>query len=157
MYAFEPNPDAFAVLRKRFGAAGNVELHQQAVLDREGIARLYLHVDARSDPVGASSGSSILPFKGNVDRETYVDVEAVDLSSFLMQLGRPVEVLKIDVEGAECPIVHRLLDTGAIERVSIVLVEFHDRHIPELVPEYAALRERLDREGLAGRVLTDWH
>ncbi len=156
VYAFEPNPDAFAVLSDRFGAAQNVELRHQAVLDHEGVARLYLHVDARADPVAASSGSSVLPFKGNVDRETYVDVEAVDLSEFVLQLDRPVKVLKIDVEGAECPIIHRLLDTGAIERVNTVFVELHDRHIPELVPEYDFLRERLDREGLADRILTDW-
>jgi FkbM family methyltransferase len=156
VYAFEPNPDAFAVLVERFGTAPNVELHHQAVLDHGGTARLYLHVDAAANPVGASAGSSVLPFKGNVDAETYVDVEAVDLSEFVLQLDRYVKVLKIDVEGAECPIVHRLLDTGAIERVGTVLVELHDRHIPELVPEYDLLRKRLARGGLADRILTDW-
>ena len=36
------------------------------------------------------------------------------------------------------------------------LVELHDRHIPELQPENQRLRERLVREGLTDRVLTDW-
>ncbi len=156
VHAFEPNPHAFVALQERFQANPDVELHQRAVLDHAGTARLYLHVDADVDPLGASRGSSVLPFKGNIDAETWVDVAAVDLSEFVLQLARPVKVLKIDVEGAECPIVNQLLDTGAIERVTTVLVELHDRHIPELVPQYDLLRERIEREGLTERVRTDW-
>ncbi len=156
VHSFEPNPDAFAVLAERFGDTSNVELHRQAVLDRPGRVRLYLHVDALDDPVRASVGSSVLPFKGNVDEERYVEVDAIDLSQFVLELPGRVKVVKIDVEGAECPIVNRLIDTGAIERTETVLVELHDRHIPELRRDYEALRERLGREGLADRVLTDW-
>ena len=156
VYAFEPNPQAFAVLARRFGDASNVELRQEAVLDRAGTVRLYFHVDAAADPVGASTGSSVLPFKGNVDPTSYVDVEALDLSEFVLRLERPVRLLKLDVEGAECPIVHRLIDTGAIERIDVALVELHDRHISELRGDYEALRDRLARAGLADRVYTDW-
>ncbi|MGH3065714.1 MAG: FkbM family methyltransferase, partial [Gaiellaceae bacterium] len=84
------------------------------------------------------------------------EVEAIDLSQFVLDLDRDVRVLKIDIEGAECPVVHRLLDTGAIERVGTVFVELHDRHIPELRGENDRLRERLSREGLEQRVVTDW-
>jgi FkbM family methyltransferase len=156
VHAFEPNPAAFATLAERFAGVPSVVLHPQAVLERAGPVRLYLHVDAVDDPVGASVGSSVLPFKGNVDEERYVEVEAIDLSEFVLALPGPVKILKIDVEGAECPIVDRLIDTGAIERVETVLVELHDRHIPELGRDYAALRERLRQEGLESRVLTDW-
>ena len=112
VHAFEPNPHAFSVLAERFGDAPNVELHDRAVLDRAGATRLHLHVDAEHDPLGGSIGSSVLPFKGNVDAENYVQVEAIDLSEFVLELEQPVKLVKIDVEGAECPIVHRLLDTG---------------------------------------------
>jgi FkbM family methyltransferase len=156
VHAFEPNPDAFAKLSERCVRMPNVELHPRAVLDRDGPTRLYLHVDAVRDPVGASVGSSVLPFKGNVDPDAYVEVEAVDLAGFVLGLDRPVKVVKIDIEGAECPVVHRLLDTGAIDRIGTVLVELHDRHIPELVRDNDLLRERLAREGLSERVLTDW-
>jgi FkbM family methyltransferase len=156
VHAFEPNPAAFATLSERFADVPRVALHPQAVLDRAGTVRLYLHVDAADDPVGASVGSSVLPFKGNVDREHYVEVEAVDLSEFVLALPGPVKLMKIDVEGAECPIVNRLVDSGAIDRIETVVVELHDRHIPELSRDFASLRERLRREGLESRVLTDW-
>lgn len=156
VHAFEPNPDAYAVLEERFDGVENVELHRQAVLDHAASVRLYLHVDASSDPVGASIGSSLIESKGNVDTDRYIDVEAIDLAEFVLGLGRPVRVLKLDVEGVECPIVHRLLDTGAVDRVGTMFVELHDRHIPQLRADNDRLRERLRDEGLTGRVLTDW-
>ena len=157
VHAFEPNPHAFAVLSRRFADRSNVVLHPRAVLDRAELVRLYLHVDAPRDPVPASVGSSLLRTKGNVDPDRYVEVEAIDLAAFVLELDRPVKVLKLDVEGVECPIVHRLIDLGAIERIGTVLVELHDRHIPQLRAENDGLRERLAREGLAGKVQTDWH
>jgi FkbM family methyltransferase len=156
VHAFEPNPDAYAVLEKRFEGVANVELHREAVLDHAASVRLYLHVDASSDPLGASIGSSLLESKGNVDSDRYVDVEAIDLADFVFALKRPVSVLKLDVEGVEGPIVHRLLDTRAVDRVGTMLVELHDRHMPQLRAEYERLRDRLRDEGLTDRVLTDW-
>jgi FkbM family methyltransferase len=156
VHAFEPNPDAYAVLERRFARTETVHLHPQAVLDRVGVARLYFHVDAVHDPVGASIGSSVLEFKGNVDAGRFVDVETIDLAEFVLALDEPVKVLKLDVEGVEGPIVDRLLDTGAIDRVATTVIELHDRHIPELRADYDRLRARLEREGLSERVLTDW-
>lgn len=156
VHAFEPNPDAYAVLEERFAGREAVRTYRQAVLDRAGLARLYFHVDAARDPVSASIGSSLLELKGNVDAERFVEVETIDLAEFILALRDPVKVLKLDVEGAECPIVHHLLDTGAIDRVEISVIELHDRHIPELRAENDRLRERLEREGMSERVLTDW-
>ena len=68
-----------------------------------------------------------------MNSSTFVEVEAIDLAAFVLRLDSPVEVVKIDVEGVECAIVHRLIDSGAIERVGTLLVELHDRHIPEPV------------------------
>lgn len=156
IHSFEPNPDAFEALEKRVGALPNVHLYPLAVLDRDGPVRLYLHRRAGEDPLRWSPGSSLLPFKGNVDVDAHVDVEAVDLSRFVLELERPVRLVKIDVEGVEHAIVHRLIDSGAIERIETVLVEVHDAHVPELRAETARLRERLLAEGLEAKVRTDW-
>ena len=45
---------------------------------------------------------------------------------------------------------------GALRRLRPSALKLHDRHIPELVADYDRLRERLEREGLSERVLTDW-
>ena len=155
VYAFEPNPAAFHVLERRFAGRPAVHCLQKAVAAMAGTSRLYLHVDANDDPVGWSAGSSLLQEKPNVDPGTCIEVETVDLDAFLAGLGRPVAVLKLDVEGAEIEILERLLDTGRLGDVWNVLVEMHDRKVPGLAERGAALRRRLDDERYA-HVRLDW-
>jgi hypothetical protein len=40
--------------------------------------------------------------------------------------------------------------------VRTVLVELHDRRVPELRADTDRLRDRIQRDGLAGRIRTDW-
>src|SRR5262245_52901688 len=101
--AFEPNPEAFAALRERFERVDNVRLVNAAVSDRDGRARLYLHRSAAEDQVKWAVGSSLYAAKGNVDADRSVEVETVDLDGVIRELGR-VDLLKLDVEGAEIPI-----------------------------------------------------
>lgn len=143
VYAFEPNPHAFTVLARRFADTPRVRCLPQAVAARAGVARLHFHVDAASDQVTWSTGSSLFGSKPNVDPAMFVEVETVDLGAFLDGLGRDVHVLKLDVEGAEVEILERLLESGRLASVGHVLVEMHDRRIPGLETQGAELRRRL--------------
>jgi FkbM family methyltransferase len=142
VYAFEPNPHAFAVLERRFTANPRVRCLPQAVTATAGVARLYLHIEAQDDQVTWSTGSSLFAAKPNVDPAMFVDVETIDLDAFLDGLG-DVQVLKLDVEGAEIEILERLLESGRLAAIEHVLVEMHDRRIPGLEERGDKLRERL--------------
>lgn len=147
VHAFEPNPHAFAALQDRFRDRRNVICHQAGVSDRDTVRKLFMHVEAGKDPVFWSTGSSVLDFKSNVSTEHYVEAEFIDLARFIAELGQPVGVLKLDIEGAECPVIEHLIDTGVIRSIGQLFVETHDHRIPELKPETDALRERVAREG----------
>ena len=155
VYAFEPNPAAYRVLTARFARDAHVHCSPLAVAARDGMATLYLHRNSASDPVKWSTGSSLYPEKGNVDRDAGVEVQTIDLSRFIASLGRPVHLLKLDVEGAEIEVLERLLDTGQLRDIRHVLVELHDRKIQSLEGPGAVLRGRLAQEGL-DHVLLDW-
>jgi FkbM family methyltransferase len=146
VYAFEPNPHAFLRLAKRFRSHPKVHCLEKAVLDRGGKIPLFLHTNAAADQIKWSAGSSTLAFKSNVNPKNFVEVEAVDLAEFVLQLERPVRLIKLDVEGVECRIINRLLDSGAINRVGLLLVETHERKIPELREEMSVLRARISAE-----------
>lgn len=132
VYAFEPNPHAFAQLKKATAAYPNVTCFQQAVGVEPGLVKLYLHEQADEDPVRWSTGSSLLEFKGNVNPERYFEVECIDLSAFIRSLNRRVAVLKMDVEGVECPILKTLIESGLIHEIDRLLCEMHDKKIAEL-------------------------
>lgn len=155
VYAFEPNPDAFARLQARFAGQPHVHCLPQGVLDEPGRARLFLHQNAAEDPVLWSTGSSLREDKGNVAKDRFVDIEVVDLCAFIRGLGRKVRLLKLDVEGVECRILRRLIQTGMIHEIEHVWVETHDQKIPALCAETDALREQIKAQGLA-HVRLDW-
>jgi FkbM family methyltransferase len=75
---------------------------------------------------------SIFPTHRNIaagDVDTY-DVPVVTLDDLLRQVGGHVDVLKIDVEGAEFEVLEKATP-GALARIDQILVEFHDGTIPE--------------------------
>jgi FkbM family methyltransferase len=63
------------------------------------------------------------------DVDTY-DVPVVTLDDLLRHVGGHVDVLKIDVEGAEFEVLEKAAP-GVLERIDQILVEFHDGTIPE--------------------------
>jgi FkbM family methyltransferase len=127
----------------------------KAVLNRDETVRLYLHENATQDQVHWSTGSSLLDFKCNINRESFIEVEAVDFACFVSELNSDVKVVKMDVEGVECQILHKLIDTGVIERIGLLLVETHDKKIPELREATEALKRRIADESLTNIAL-DW-
>ena len=155
VYASEPNPHAFRTLRETFLAHPNVHCRQVAVLDRKGKARLFFHERSAEDPLHWSTGSSLLEIKRNIDPKSAIEVEVIDLVTFIRDLRSPVALLKLDVEGVEAPIIHRLIDTGTIEKVATIVVETHEKKIPELRPAIARLRERIASLGLS-KIHLDW-
>ncbi len=71
-------------------------------------------------------------------------------------LDTEIEVLKIDIEGAEIEAVNRLLDTGSYRKAKRILVETHERKIHELREPTEALRNRIEEMGI-DHICLDWH
>lgn len=148
--AFEPDPVAFEALRRRVGQYPNVTLHQQAVSDRSGTASFFFHKE-RADGSGGTEftvSSTLVAEKRNVDTRHSIEVELVDLDAFITALGRKVDVLKMDVEGAELAILSKMLDKGSYQQIGLMLVETHETKIPGHLEELTTLRQRIDRAGI---------
>jgi FkbM family methyltransferase len=159
VYAFEPNPKCFRVLRRRFLGFDSVKCRNQGVMDRATTLRLetpepHKQFDALDTTVAATFVPGI---NTSADYQvSAVDVECIDLSRFVQSIGR-VRFIKVDIEGSEIPVINSLLDTGAIANVDIVAVETHERFSPELAAGTEALRARIMREGLQDKIRLDWY
>lgn len=156
VHAFEPNPVAFEALSRTLGGWPGIVLHNAAVSTREGRVRLYFHHRHREEPLAYSTGSSTVAEKVNVSRDDFVDVPAVDLARFVTDLGKPVSLLKMDIEGAEVELVPHLIASGAAERIETMVVETHEAKAPSLADATRAMRERIAAAGLADRIHLDW-
>ena len=149
IHAFEPNPYAFERLNNRFLFDPNVTCYNKAVLERAGNVKLYFHENSYKNEVHWSTGSSLLDFKGNVLKDKYEEVEAIE------NLQSEIEVLKIDVEGVEYGILHKLIDTGLIYKIKKVHVELHAKRVPELKDQEDAIRKRI-KDLKLDHINTDW-
>ncbi len=155
VHAFEPNPHAFQALQQRFAENPRVHCYNQGVWKEPGTLRLHMHENAESDQVHWSTGSSFLDYKSNVQRDRFWEVEVVDLAAFIKDLGRPVKILKMDIEGAECEVLPHLLDLGIHRTIQSILVETHDHKVPELAAPTNSIRRRIQESGI-GNIDLDW-
>jgi FkbM family methyltransferase len=91
VYAFEPNPYTFALLKKNTEQLSNVVLINKGLSTVSGQSRLFLNKHEFADSL----------FLQN-DALSSIQVELISLDQFWNQVGRPnVDFIKMDVEGAE--------------------------------------------------------
>jgi FkbM family methyltransferase len=123
---FEADPTLAAVLQRNLNAAAitDVKVEAAAVWIADGTVTF--------DNQGQD--------KGSVSAGQGVAVPAVDLAA---HLPARVDLLKLDVEGAEYPIIERLHATGALRRVQNVVAEFHVRRgeVDQALRALSRLRE----------------
>jgi FkbM family methyltransferase len=155
VYSFEPDPHGFAALENMFKGHPNIHLRQQAVGTSAGRLTLYRAGNFSLDPDKYVQATSAFASKRDVDPGNAIEVDQIDFPAFVASLGAPIALLKIDIEGAEVPILESLLDTGVISRIRYTFAETHERTVPELADRIRALRERVAREGLRN-VNLDW-
>ncbi len=155
VYAFEPNPYAFQILKRRFARAPNVHCINKGVLDRNDKLRLYLPKNACKHKIIWSEGSSLLSCKRDVNVETFIEISVIDLAQFINDLNTRIRVVKMDVEGVESQIINKLIDSGLIKKIELLLVELHDKQIPSLKKKTDKLRRRIVAEKLTN-INLDW-
>lgn len=143
VYAFEPDPYTFGCLRESMKGAPNVSLINSAVSVCDGDGVLYRAFGFDTDPTYLSLSSSVYANKRNIDPGSGISVASTDLAAFIMALPTRVSLLKMDIEGAEVPVMIHLIETGAIDRVDRAFVEMHENRIPELAADGRKLRDMI--------------
>ena len=153
--AFEPNPFAFKELSEKFSHRHNIDCIQAGVHVVDSHMKLFLHEWASEDQIHWSSGSSLLSYKSNVNEHDFVDVKVISLAKYILEMNKPVKLIKMDIEGAECEVLTHLIETEAIHRVEHLFVERHDHKIPELAEPMVSL-EKLINEKRIKNINLDW-
>ncbi|HVU27882.1 MAG TPA: FkbM family methyltransferase [Verrucomicrobiae bacterium] len=104
VYSFEPDPLTFQFLEFNTQSLANKELTQCAVSDNQELAMLHLNSTS-------GAGNSLLNKTHSTES---ISVPCISLDEFLKQRGNPrVDVIKIDVEGAELGVLRGVRQTIA--------------------------------------------
>jgi FkbM family methyltransferase len=142
VHAFEPTPNTFAQLRANVELNGFtcIHLNQLAVGEKAARSMLYLYEQnamnslSRQDWVGRPLGQ--------------VEVETISLDEYISAQKLPgVDLLKVDVEGAELAVLHgaRRLLSGSDPPV--VLCEFADKTASAFGYQTTSIRDYLEPLG----------
>src|SRR5262245_13319242 len=99
VHAFEPVPSNVEVAKANLAAFGDrVTRHEVAVADRAGRVRFGVEATGRYGGIGV-----------NTKRQIEVECQdSVDALSRILEREKSIDILKIDVEGMERPILERL-------------------------------------------------
>jgi FkbM family methyltransferase len=124
LYGFDPWPELVEGETEVLGT--RVVLERKAAWIEDG--------EIEFAPVGGLRGwdSTVMRDKNTRDEWSRADairVPCFDFSAWLRGLPEP-PVVKLDVEGAEFPILERLVDEGTDVLVAELLVEWHDDKMP---------------------------
>ena len=120
VYAVEPEPENLRYLNANIALnrLQNVVVHAAAVSAEPGEALLYV--------AGRGSGTNSL-LRGLVKGDTGVSVAVatIRLDDLLERAGGQVDLMKMDVEGAEYAVLHTVSST-ALRRIHRIVLEYHD-------------------------------
>lgn len=148
IYAFEPNPKFTAVLRKKQTDSIHFEAKAAWVED----TKLKFAVDDSETPLG----STLMPGKKAIwDTKDKIEVEAFDFSQWLKQFKDDFVVVKMDCEGAEFPILDKMIKDETIHIPYVLLVEFHPNKVVEYTTTHKnGLIRKIQKLGVN---IKEWH
>jgi FkbM family methyltransferase len=155
VYAFEPHPEAFAALQKNVGKNNNAHLINRGVWDKQTKIKLYMHQNHDKNALTWSQGASLVSEKDNINPESYVEVEVVDLADFIESLKTPIKAIKIDVEGVEFDILEKLIATKAYKNVETILVETHSKKMKQLEAKEETIKKLIAQNNISN-ISLEW-
>lgn len=146
--SFEPDPVAYEKLLQRCGQKKNITLIKKGVWDKNAAIQLYTHKASTGNEASFTVGSSIIAEKQNVNTEKGMTIEVIDLISFMQQQHKKIDLVKLDVEGAEIEILHKIIATESWSLFEKMYVETHETKIPSQVKELTIIKQQLKEKGI---------
>ena len=153
IYCFEPSPQSFQVLKRRAERDVLTFCHQTALSDRKGTRLLNENVSSATNSLLTtdSRGSSFWG-EGVLETTARTEVPTTTLDAFCRADAIPhIDILKLDVQGAEFSVLVGATDMLASQRVSLIYCElitcptYSGQH---KIHEYFVLLESLGYEFL---------
>jgi FkbM family methyltransferase len=118
IYAIEPELSNYNVLQKNIFGYSNIETYRKAIWDETTDLEIIMHTSHDSFSVKASTDHSQIEV-----------VHGISINDFLVQHDiASIDLLKIDIEGAELPLFSRNLNW--LDKTKTIILEIHERFNP---------------------------
>jgi FkbM family methyltransferase len=131
IHIFEPHPAFVSGIKEKFGKNPNIKVHQIGLSKENKEVQFTFQED----------GTTLFPQKpGEV-----LYARVLDVLAFMNDNGfDTIDLMKLNVEGAEYDILERLIDAGAMNRVKNLQVQFHN-FIPDAEERRTKIQDSLGK------------
>lgn len=128
VHVFEPVPHFAESIRRRFAKNPSIHIYEAALGNRN---------DNLSISIDGDASSALLVG----DRD--ISVALWSCSAFIQNNGwGEIALVKINIEGGEYELLEHLIETGLIDRIRNIQVQFHD-FVPDAYPRMFAIQQKL--------------
>lgn len=148
LYAFEPNP--------KFKEYWDNQTHENFTFSNKAVWIEDTELEFAVDQTDTPLGSTLMSGKKKIwDSSPKIKVQAFDFSEWLKQFKDDFVVVKMDIEGAEFPVLNKMISDDTDKIPYVMMVEFH----PNKVVDYSTL----DKNRLIGKLqkrgvnIKEWH
>lgn len=126
IFCFEPNPELFEKIKKNTSNHENIVIYNKAVWIEDGEKNFFL----AKNPQGSSLLSNKIG-RCKLNLAQPIKVNTVDLSKWIKINFNKYNyiVLKLDVEGAEYPIIEKMINEDTISYINDLYVEWHTKKL----------------------------
>ena len=140
---FEPDDHTFSILKHNIESNGiqDVEIHNKAVSDYDGEISFYNIEDSKSSVVMSTIKERVPNGVKNV-------AEATRLSNYI---NSTIDFLKMDVEGSELLVLKELKESGKLQYIKQMVIEYH-HHIKEHEDNFSHTLELLEDAGFGYQI-----
>ncbi len=125
IYAFEPSPDSFAVLQKRTASIDQIHTHNLALSNRTGTAEFHVNPSSATNSLlSTQPGVAKTWGQGLLETIEKITVPTSTIDDFCQthHIDR-IDLLKLDVQGAEPLVLEGAKQTFAERKVSVIYTE----------------------------------
>lgn len=147
IYAFEPNPVMWLDLINL--PYSNIVVSNKAAWIEDGVFPFALDTNA------LAYGSTLMESKRSIwDKFAKMDIECFNFPKWVEQFKDDYVIVKMDIEGAEFPILHKMLAEGTIGLIDQLWVETH----PNKVEDYTTLDSKKLFKNMREYIyVEEWH
>lgn len=142
--AFEPDPRNFKQLEKRAETNPNLVAYNIGLSDKNERVLMTLEYLGSSVISGSSKPKGV--------KSAEVKIQDIANTWQSLELDR-VDFMKINIEGAEFPLLERMIDSDLLDKVDCYLIQFHEWH-PGAYGRRRRIRKALNK---SHRLVWDYH
>ncbi|MGC1507626.1 FkbM family methyltransferase [Ketobacter sp. MCCC 1A13808] len=117
--AFEPDPKNYAALLQKAEIYPKLKPLRYGLADKDEVMQISI----------SSMGSSLFenPNSPSGSDTAEVQIHAIDSAWKMLELGT-VDLMKINIEGAEFPLLERMIQCDMLKNVDSFMIQFHEWH-----------------------------